>query len=126
MKSSFFLLLIVCCILQSCTTPERNCTDFKTGTFAFETLIEGQLVSNNFTRNDTLEILFINGKADSSSVRWINDCEYIEKKINPKSRSEEKALHFKIISTDKDFYTFEYSFVGKTIKKRGTAQKIKN
>jgi len=110
-------------LLYSCSTPERNCKDFKTGTFAFETLIEGQLVSNTFTRNDSLEIIHIDGKIDSSSVRWINDCEYIAKKINPKSRREEKALHFKIITTEGDFYTFEYSFVGKTIKKRGTAQK---
>ncbi|TVZ51581.1 DNA topoisomerase IV [Dokdonia sp. Hel_I_53] len=119
-SSIFFVFLLS---IQSCTTPERNCRDFKTGTFTFETLLEGQLVATTFTRNDTLEIDYFNNKADSSSIRWINDCEYIVKKLNPKSRSEEKAIHMKIIATDGDFYTFEYSLVGKTIKQRGTAKK---
>ena len=103
--------------------PERRCADFKTGTFTFETLLNGELVATRFIRNDTLEVDYFQGKADSSSIRWINDCEYIVKKLNPKSMSEEKAIHMKILSTDGDFYTFEYSLVGENTKQRGTAQK---
>ncbi len=126
MRSLKLILFIGCILTQSCSTPERTCNTFKTGTFSFETLLEGELVATTFTRNDTLEVDYFQGKADSSSIRWINDCEYIVKKLNPKSRSEEKAIHMKIIATDGDFYTFEYSLVGKTVKQRGTAKKINN
>ena len=119
--SAFFIILF---ILISCKTPERDCNDFKTGEFSFEELIEGTLVTSRFTRNDTLEIAYFNGKIDSSSVRWINDCEFIVQKINPKSMSEEKAVHMKILYTEGEFYTFEYSLVGKTKKQRGTAKKL--
>ncbi len=115
----FIFLLII-----SCKTPERDCKNFKTGEFSFEELIEGALVTTRFTRNDTLEIAHYKGKIDSSSVRWINDCEFIVQKINPKSMSEEKAVHMKILYTEGKFYTFEYSLVGETKKQRGTAKKL--
>lgn len=108
----------------SCYSPERDCTSFKTGTFEFETYINGEVSKTTFTRNDTLEIDYYQGKADSSSVRWINNCEYIANKINPINRSERQALHFKILTTSGNSYTFEYSIVGKVQKERGTAQKI--
>ena len=127
MKRAHLYLLLSCFLFAlSCKSPERDCASFKTGTFTFETLLDGELVATTFTRNDTLEVDYFNGKADSSSVRWINDCEYIVKKLNPKSMSEEKALHMKIIATDGDFYTFEYSLVGETNKQRGTAKKTTN
>lgn len=119
--SAFFIILF---LLISCKTPERNCKDFKTGEFSFEELIEGTLVTSRFTRNDTLEVAYFNGKVDSSNVRWINDCEFIVQKRNPKSMSEEKAVHMKILYTEREFYTFEYSLVGKTQKQRGTAKKL--
>ncbi|WP_299677702.1 DNA topoisomerase IV [uncultured Dokdonia sp.] len=108
----------------ACKTPQRDCASFKTGEFSYEELIEGALVTTRFTRNDTLEVAYFNNKVDSSSVRWINDCEWIVKKINPKSMSEEKAVHMKILYTEGEFYTFEYSLVGKTKKQRGTAKKL--
>ena len=117
----FFSLLILG--LVACHPLERNCTDYKTGKFSFETLYEGQLVTTYFTRNDTLETTLINGKIDSSKVRWINDCEYIVRKINPQNRSEQQAVHFKILYTEGNSYTFEYSFVGKSKKEIGTANK---
>lgn len=123
MKYASLLLIILCLLANACEVPDRNCKDFKTGTFSFETLLNGQLLETTFVRNDTLEIDYYQGKADSSSVRWINDCEYIVKKINPKSMSEEKAIHMKIISTEGDLYTFEYSLVGESNKQRGTAKK---
>lgn len=118
------LILVLLFHFFSCKTPERDCQAFKTGEFSYEELIDGELVTTRFTRNDTLEIAFFNNKVDSSSVRWINDCEWIVQKINPKSMSEEKAVHMKILYTEGEFYTFEYSLVGKTKKQRGTAKKL--
>lgn len=118
------LAILFCLILfTSCESPERNCNDFKTGTFTFETLLNGELVTTRFIRNDTLEVDYFQGKVDSSSVRWINNCEYIVQKINPKSMSEQKAVHMKILYTEGGSYIFEYSLVGETIKQQGLAKK---
>lgn len=117
-------LLLIFTFFSSCESPERDCKAFKNGEFSFETLLNGDLVTTRFVRNDTLEVDYFQGRADSSSVRWINDCEYIVQKINPKSMSEEKAIHMKILYTEGDFYTFEYSLVGENIKQKGTAKKI--
>lgn len=75
-------------------------------------------------RNDSVEIDYFRGKADTSSIRWINDCEYILKKINPRSMDEERAVHIKILTTEGNKYNFEYGIVGQTQKKRGSAVKV--
>lgn len=124
MLKKITFLLGFALLLTACQSPERNCDAFKTGEFTFETLLNGDLVTTRFTRNDTLEIDYFQGKVDSSSVRWINDCEYIVQKLNPTSMSEKKAIHMKILYTEGDFYTFEYSLVGETIKQTGTAKKL--
>ena len=84
-----------------------------------------ELKTTTFVRNDSIEIDYYEGKADTSSIRWINDCEYIVKKINPVNRAEEKAIHMKILTTDGLEYTFEYNVVGEQKKQKGTAKKIK-
>lgn len=116
----FFLTLL----LISCYNPERNCQDFKIGIFEYKALVGTEVLTTTFTRNDTLEIDYFKGKSDSSSIRWINDCEYIVQKINPKNMAEEKAIHMKILTTDGDEYVFEYNIVGDSNKQRGTAKKI--
>ena len=118
------LLLIVLLGFTACYQPERNCSDFKNGTFEFESYLNGELVKTRFVRNDTIEIDYFRGKADTSSVRWINDCEYIVRNKNPKSRAEEKPIHMKILTTKGNSYTFEYGLVGETQKQRGTAVKV--
>ncbi|TPN89050.1 DNA topoisomerase IV [Aquimarina algicola] len=123
MKKIF--LLFSCSLLLSCYNQERNCENFRTGTFEFETFLNGELVKTTFIRNDTIEIDYFKGKSDTASIRWINDCEYILQKLHPKSMSEEKAIHMKILSTDYDTYTFEYGLVDNANKQRGTAKKIK-
>ena len=120
----FITGLLLSFLFFSCYNPERNCQDFKTGTFEYEALIGTELLTTTFNRNDTLEIDFFKGKSDSSSIRWINDCEYIVKKINPKNMAEEKAIHIKILTTKGNEYNFEYNIVGDTNKQRGTAKKI--
>lgn len=108
---------------SACYQPERNCLDFKNGEFSFTTIVDGQELKTTFTRNDVLEIDYFEGQVDSSSVRWINECEYIVKKLHPKNKAEEKPIHMKILSTTPNSYTFEYSIVGEAKKQRGTVTK---
>lgn len=110
-------------IYTSCYQPQRECKRFKDGTFTFTSIIDGEEKTSTFIRNGETEIDFFEGKSDTSSVRWINDCEYIVKKLNPKNMSEEKSIHMKILSTTENSYTFEYSIVGDSKKSRGTAIK---
>lgn len=124
---SFKKYKIVFCLfpffLISCYEQERNCKDYKTGNFEFSREIEGQIETSYFERNDSLQIETFRGKKDTSSVRWVNDCEFILKKINPKSMSEKNAVQMKILTTSEKGYTFEYNFVGQTKKQRGTVTK---
>lgn len=105
----------------SCYQPQRDCAKFKSGQFSFTSTIDGEELTTTFIRNDTMEIDYFKGVADTSTVRWINDCEYIVKKLHPKNRSEEQSIHMKILSTTDDSYTFEYSVVGKSVRSQGTA-----
>lgn len=118
-----FTLFVLVIFLHSCYSPERDCANFKVGTFEFEALIGTEIVKTTFVRNDSIEIDYFRGKADTSSIRWINDCEYIVKKLHPKNRNEEKAIHMKILTTKGNNYTFEYNVVGQDRKEKGTAIK---
>lgn len=111
-------------LLVGCYTMERDCKEFRTGTFEFETFINGELMKTTFVRNDSIEIDYFQGKSDTASIRWINDCEYIVKKLHPKNMEERKAIHMKILHTDGDTYTFEYNLVGQKTKERGSAKKV--
>ena len=117
---SLFVLLLI----TSCYSPERNCQKFKTGTFSYEALVGTKILTTVFVRTDTLEIDYFQNKSDTSSIRWINDCEYIVQKINPKNRAEKKAIHMKILTTQNNTYLFEYNIVGDSQKQKGTAKKI--
>ena len=112
--------------VTSCFQQERNCKEFRTGTFTFEALIGTEMETTTFERQDSIEIDYFRGKADTSRIRWINDCEYVVEKLHPKNRAEEKAVHIKILTTSADSYTFEYSIVGQDKKQKGTAKKVKN
>ncbi|MFT4830401.1 MAG: hypothetical protein ACI815_000035 [Psychroserpens sp.] len=121
-KNSFYIFFsMFLCV--SCYQPERNCNQFKEGEFSFTSLVNGEEMTTTFIRKNGIEIDFFQGKSDTSTVRWINDCEYIVKKINPKNMAEEKSVHMKIMSTTDDTYTFEYNIVGDKKRSRGTATK---
>ena len=122
-------VLVLCFCLSGCYQVERNCSDFKTGTFEFSYIVDGEEKTGTFVRTDDYNIDYFDNKIDSASVRWINDCEFIQKTLKPKSKAEEKAIHFKIISTTEDTYTFEYQLAVKELYKairveKGTAKKI--
>ena len=118
--ASVFLLILS----ASCYQPERNCSDFSSGTFEFETFLDGKLQKTVFTRTEAIEIEQFQGKTDTASIRWINECEYILTNLNPKNRAEKKPVHIKILTTKGNSYTFEYGLVGETEKQKGTAVKV--
>jgi len=120
-----FCIAFIFLLFSSCYQPERNCDKFKTGTFKFEAIVGTEVLTTTFVRNDSIEIDYFKGKADTSSIRWINNCEYIVQKLNPKSMAEEKAIHMKILTTKGNDYVFEYNIVGDQKKQKGTVKKIK-
>lgn len=121
-KKAFYPLFLVL-LLMGCYQPQRDCENFTDGSFSFSSTIDGIEVTTRFVRQGNLEVDYFNGQVDSSSVRWINDCEYIVKKLKPKNKSEEQSVHMKIMSTTDNSYTFEYNLVGNSKKSRGTAIK---
>jgi len=120
----YLQITILSVLLISCYAPERNCAKFKTGTFEFEAVVGTEILKTTFVRNDSIEIDYFRGTSDTSSIRWINDCEYVVKKINPSNQAERRAIHMKILTTEKDFYLFEYNIVGEKKKQKGKAFKI--
>lgn len=122
--SKKIIFLIPLLLLLSCYNTERNCKDFKTGKFKFEYEVDGVKKTTIFERKDGIEIETFEGKTDTSSIRWVSDCEYILQKIHPKNMAEEKAITMKILTTTKNSYIFEFGIVGSDQKQRGTVLKI--
>ena len=124
MKYIYILSLLLLSV--SCYNVEHNCKEFKTGKFKFDYTVNGVKKTTVFERTNTIEIETYEGKTDTSSIRWVSDCEYILHKIHPKNREEKKAINMKILTTSKKSYTFEFGMVGSDIKQRGTVEKISN
>lgn len=122
----FLLFFFLSLFFMGCYQVERNCTDFKTGRFEFEAMAGTEMLYTTVYRNDTIEIDFFEGKTDTSSIRWINDCEYVIKKLHPKNQAERKAIHIKILTTSENEYTFEFREVGKSTGSKGKARKIED
>jgi hypothetical protein len=118
------LLLPILLSLISCFRGEQNCKDFKTGKFEFVQKIKGVTKTTVFDRNDSIQIETYEGKIDTATVRWVNDCEFILQKLHPKNRMEQKAISMRILTTTKKSYTFEYSFVDEEKKQQGSATKL--
>lgn len=118
---SFLLILTLC----SCFEQECNCVQFKTGTFQFSQTIDGKKHTSTFVRSKTQQIETYNGKTDTATVRWVNDCEFILQKIHPKNMQEQKAISMKIISTNRNKYDFEFGFINDSKKQIGSVIKIK-
>jgi len=124
MIKKIFTCLFTFLLVYSCYEPERNCQDFKTGTFRFTYEIDGVEKEGKFIRNDKFSIDYYENKVDSATVRWYNDCEFVLQDINSKV-----AIQYKIISTTDSTYTFQYKSAVKDpnkelIVKTGTAFKI--
>jgi hypothetical protein len=120
----FFLIIVLVCLI-SCYKVERDCINFHIGEFEFSSIVNGTLKTSYFKRTEKLEIETYEGKIDSASIRWVNDCECILTKLNPVSNQDKRPVQIKILSTTADTYVFEYSMVGKADnKQRGTIKKV--
>lgn len=124
------LLILFFITLSSCYQIQRDCTDYKTGTFEFNYIQDGKEKTGTFVRTKEYNVDYYDSKIDSSTVRWINDCEFILEKISPKSDNEAKAIHMKILTTTSDSYTFEYKYAVKDPYKplkvfKGEAKRLK-
>ena len=120
-----FFLVFFAALFFSCVIPEKNCSQFKVGEFNFESKTESGIYSSRSVRNDSIEIEFFGSSIDTSKITWVSECEYILRKLRPKTLSEEKAISVKIINTSEKGYLFEYSFVGdKENRARGNAFKV--
>jgi len=119
-----YLIILSALVFSSCYEVERNCNDFKTGTFESTITIDRVDYTSTFSRTSELQVEAFNGSIDSTNVRWINDCEMVFKTINPKNRAEQKDIHLKILTTTKDSYRFEYGYIGDTNKQKGEAKRL--
>ena len=119
------LVFFILTLFISCYSLERNCKPFQQGEFKFTQIINGEIKSSYFTRDSIFEVELFEGKIDTSSIRWVNDCECILTKLNPNNNQEKRPIQIRIISTKGDRYTFEYSLVGDSKnRQRGSIQKI--
>lgn len=111
-------------MIVSCYNPERDCNEFKIGKYKYEALVNGEIQTTIFNRNDSIQIEIYQGKTDTSRIRWINDCEFILTPLNPKSILDQYQIHMKILSTTKNTYQFQYNIVGEKQKETGFAEKV--
>ena len=121
-KRLFILLL-----LTSCYTVDRDCDEFRTGEFEFSYELNDTIRKSTFIRTIDYEIEEYNNVIDSSLISWVNNCEFILTKLNPKTNQEKRPVRIKIIRTYEDSYDFEYSSVNEPIViKRGEVKRIKD
>ena len=117
-------ILIFVFLFMSCYNVERNCVDFKTGVFEFSTEVNDSLVTSTFTRTNEFEIELYNGIKDSSTIKWVNNCEFLLTKLNPRTNQERRPVRIKILRTYGDKYDFEFSQVNNPQKvTRGTVKR---
>ncbi|MFT7351231.1 MAG: hypothetical protein ACI9XR_000969 [Flavobacterium sp.] len=121
---NILVLLILTTTLVSCFQQNRNCADFKTGKYSFTQEIEGKKHTTIFERTKELQIETYEGKTDTASVRWVNDCEFVLEKLHPKNMQEKKAIGIRMLSTTEKSYTFEFSYLNDSNKQIGKATRI--
>ena len=118
-------ILFIALIFSSCYSVERDCIDFKTGVFKFSTVVNDSLVTSKFTRTNDFEIELFNGIKDSSSIKWVNECEFLLTKLNPRTNQEKRPVRIKILRTYGEKYDFEFSQVNNPQKiTRGTVERV--
>ncbi|QHI35009.1 hypothetical protein IMCC3317_03550 [Kordia antarctica] len=123
---NFIFSICIALLLSSCYQTERNCNDFKTGTFEFTYEINGESKTGKSIRADTLSVDYYDNKIDTFTIRWVTECEFIGRKLHPIDYADSKPIQMKIISTTADSYLLEYSLLeDQKTKKRGTVKKIK-
>ncbi|AZQ44167.1 DNA topoisomerase IV [Nonlabens ponticola] len=124
MKKTFLLLLLVSCIACKQYENQRDCDDFRTGTFVWEQESGGKLLKTTFVRTEDMQIETFEGVTDTSRVEWVNECEWRIIPVNPKTNADSRAYLFKILNTTANSYTFEFTQSGRDEIYRGEARKV--
>jgi len=120
-------ILVLLLLLTSCYSIDRDCNNFRTGKFEFSYELNDTIKKSIFTRTLDYEIEQYDNIIDSSSISWVNNCEFILTKLNPKTNQEKRPVKIKILRTYEDSYDFEYSSVNEPIIiKRGTVKRYKD
>jgi hypothetical protein len=122
--NNIIITALLAITLVSCYEQKRVCTDFKTGKFEFSQEINGKKQTTIFERTDKLQIETYKGKTDTASVRWVNECEFVLEKLHPKNMQEKKAIGIRMLSTNENSYTFEFSYLNDANKQIGKAARI--
>ncbi|AXG71191.1 hypothetical protein KORDIASMS9_03447 [Kordia sp. SMS9] len=123
---NFIFSICIALFLSSCYHVEVNCNDFKTGTFEFTYELNGETKTGKSVRTDTLSIDYYDNKIDTFTIRWVNECEFIGRKLRPIDYSDSKPIQMKILSTTENSYLLEYNLLeDQSTKKRGTVIKLK-
>jgi hydroxymethylpyrimidine pyrophosphatase-like HAD family hydrolase len=119
-------ILSVLLLFCSCANfkNERDCNEFRTGTFVWEQESGGTLLKTTFERTESLQIERFKNEVDTSRIEWINDCEWRVIPINPKTNADSRAYLFKILNTYEDSYDFEFKQSGRDQIYYGTAKKL--
>jgi len=117
--------LFILILFTSCYSVNRDCNDFKTGKFNFTYELNDTIQESTFTRTLNYEIEEYNGVIDSSKISWVNNCEFILTKLNPRTNQEKRPVRVKILRTYDDSYDFEYSNINEPILiRRGKVKRI--
>ncbi len=117
--------LFILILFTSCYSVNRDCNDFKTGKFEFTYELNDTIQESTFTRTLNYEIEEYNGVIDSSKISWVNNCEFILTKLNPRTNQEKRPVRVKILRTYDDSYDFEYSNINEPILiRRGKVKRI--
>tara|TARA_B100002052_G_scaffold297656_1_gene328882 strand:- start:2021 stop:2320 length:300 start_codon:yes stop_codon:yes gene_type:complete len=96
-----------------------------TGKFNFTYELNDTIQESTFTRTLNYEIEEYNGVIDSSKISWVNNCEFILTKLNPRTNQEKRPVRVKILRTYDDSYDFEYSNINEPILiRRGKVKRI--
>jgi len=119
------LVLSVLFAFISCEEVERDCNTYKTGQFKVNK-VDSLISETRITRTEVYQIeefeqyykRDFNGKLikqtekhkDTFLINWVNDCEFVLKKIHPKNKLERKAFFIKILTTNVNSYFFEGRF----------------
>ncbi|MBT8394639.1 MAG: DNA topoisomerase IV, partial [Bacteroidia bacterium] len=64
----FLIILFLLFLFASCYHVERDCKNYKNGTFQSTIRIDGKDYISTFIRNDSLQIETFGNKTDSASV----------------------------------------------------------
>jgi hypothetical protein len=116
------LSLLLATVLHSCLqNPSRDCLKHKNGYYKFGFEYNGKIMTSFFKRDQGLGVEVFNEKIDSSSIKWINDCEFILTKLKPQNNSEKNPVNIRIVSTTDSSYVFSFK---NAIRKNNQSQEV--